>query len=40
MSEEREEKEEKKNGEITDIAYKKIIYHILRYPSSKVFGKN
>jgi len=25
-------------AELSDIAYKKIIYHILRYPSSKVFG--
>ena len=33
-----EEKEEKVNVDIGELAYRKIVYHIIRYPTSKVTG--
>ena len=33
-----EEKEEKAKVEVADLAYKKIVYHLIRYPTSKVTG--
>ena len=33
-----EEKEEKMKVEVADLAYKKIVYHLIRYPTSKVTG--
>ena len=33
-----EEKEEKTDTEIGQLAYKKIVYHLLRYPTHKVYG--
>lgn len=34
----REEKEEKLDVTLTPVAYKKIVYHLVRYPTSKVTG--
>ena len=33
-----EEKEEKLEVKVSPLAYKKIIYHLVRYPTSKVTG--
>lgn len=34
----REEKEEKLDVTLAPLAYKKIVYHLVRYPTSKVTG--
>lgn len=33
-----EEKEEKFEAEVAPLAYKKMVYHLLRYPTHKVTG--
>jgi hypothetical protein len=33
-----EEKEEKIDVEVSPLAYKKIVYHLIRYPTHKVTG--
>ena len=33
-----EEKKEKAKVEVADLAYKKIVYHLISYPPSKVTG--
>lgn len=33
-----EEKEEKIDVEVSSLAYKKIVYHLIRYPTHKVTG--
>jgi len=37
---EAEEKEEKAEVLVSPLAFKKIVYHLLRYPTSKVTGKS
>lgn len=35
-----EDKEQKIEGKVAPLAFKKIVYHLLRYPDQKVYGKH